>query len=130
MFLSSKTVQARHGFFCLFFKVFGGHMSFLGATGTPVLDFWVRSQSGFCLVMYIPRDPPLVLHLPTSWQSVRTVNSNTYDSFFKYFPHLIIPYLKCNGYLNFQLIRRKKQDLELTVSHLYLENRAFNVCSI
>ena len=23
-----------------FFKVFGGHMSFFGATGTPVLDFW------------------------------------------------------------------------------------------
>ena len=27
--------------FCFaFLKVFGGHMSFLGATGTPVLDFW------------------------------------------------------------------------------------------
>ena len=25
--------------FFFFFKVFGGHMSFLGATGTPVLDF-------------------------------------------------------------------------------------------
>ena len=23
-----------------FLKVFGGHMSFFGATGTPVLDFW------------------------------------------------------------------------------------------
>ena len=23
-----------------FYKVFGGHMSFFGATGTPVLDFW------------------------------------------------------------------------------------------
>ena len=27
-------------FFFFFFKVFGGHMSFFGATGTPVLDFW------------------------------------------------------------------------------------------
>ena len=27
--------------FFFFFKVFfGGHMSFFGATGTPVLDFW------------------------------------------------------------------------------------------
>ena len=30
-------------FFFFFFKnVFGGHMSFFGATGTPVLDFWWR----------------------------------------------------------------------------------------
>ena len=28
--------------FFVFFKVFGGHMSFFGATGTPVLDFWWR----------------------------------------------------------------------------------------
>ena len=27
-------------FFFFFLKVFGGHMSFFGATGTPVLDFW------------------------------------------------------------------------------------------
>ena len=27
-------------FFFFFFKVFGGHMSFFGAIGTPVLDFW------------------------------------------------------------------------------------------
>ena len=27
-------------FFFFFFKVFGGHMSIFGATGTPVLDFW------------------------------------------------------------------------------------------
>ena len=59
-------------------------MSFFGATDTPVLDFWWRlssgfqSQSGFCLiriveanVMYIPRDPPLVLHVPTSWWLAR-----------------------------------------------------------
>ena len=26
--------------FCFFLKVFGGHMSFFGATGTSVLDFW------------------------------------------------------------------------------------------
>ena len=29
-------------FFFFFLKVFGGHMSFFGATGTPVLDFWWR----------------------------------------------------------------------------------------
>ena len=28
--------------FFFFLKFFGGHMSFLGATGTPVLDFWWR----------------------------------------------------------------------------------------
>ena len=28
-------------FCCCFLKVLGGHMSFFGATGTPVLDFWV-----------------------------------------------------------------------------------------
>ena len=50
-------------------------MSYFGATGTPV---WIsgdvssafQSQSGFCLtriaeanVMYIPQNPPLVLHI-------------------------------------------------------------------
>ena len=52
-----------------FLKVFGGHMSFFGATGTPVLDSGdvssgFQSQSGF------PRDSPLVLHLPTSWSNI------------------------------------------------------------
>ena len=58
-------------------------MSFLG----PLVHlFWIsgdvssgfQSQSGFCLtgfyaeanVMYIPWDPPLVLHLPKSWQPI------------------------------------------------------------
>ena len=51
--------------------------------GSLVPLFWIsgdvssgfQSQSGFCLiriaeanVMYIPQDPPLVLHMPTSWQ--------------------------------------------------------------
>ena len=37
-----------------FFKVFHGHMSFLGETGTPVLDFWLcllwvsKPYSHFC----------------------------------------------------------------------------------
>ena len=56
-------------------------MSFFGATGTPVLNFWwcllwvskpewVLPYSLFAEanVMYIPRDAPLVLHLPTSWR--------------------------------------------------------------
>ena len=36
--------------FCLFvfLKVFGGHMSFFGATGTPALDFWVFALFAFC----------------------------------------------------------------------------------
>ena len=51
-------------------------MSFLGATGTPVLDFWWRllwvstpewvlpySLFAEANVMYILRDPPLVLHI-------------------------------------------------------------------
>ena len=64
-----------------FFKVFWRtHMSTFWATGTPVLDFWCRllwgSNSEWVLpylffaeanVMCIPRDPPVVLHLPTSW---------------------------------------------------------------
>ena len=55
-------------------------MSFCGATGTPVFDFWLCllwvSKPEWVLpyllfaeanVMYIPRDSPLVLHMPTSW---------------------------------------------------------------
>ena len=50
-------------------------MSYFGATGTPVLDFWwrllwVSKPEWFCLiriaeanVMYISWDPPLVLHV-------------------------------------------------------------------
>ena len=50
-------------------------MSYFGATGTPVLDFWWRllwvlKPEWFCLiriaeanVMYISWDPPLVLHV-------------------------------------------------------------------
>ena len=56
----------------------------VGWGGALVPLFWisgevssgVQSRSGFCLicffaesnVMYIPQDPPLVLHMPTSWQ--------------------------------------------------------------
>ena len=61
-----------------FFKViFGGHMSFLRATGNPCLGFLVTSplcfkaRVDFALftffaeanVIYIPQDPPLVLHM-------------------------------------------------------------------
>ena len=66
-------------------KVFGGHVSFFGATGTPVLDFWwclpwvskpewVLPYSLFveANVMYIAWDPPLVLHEPTSWRPVHS----------------------------------------------------------
>ena len=58
-------------------------MSFLGATGSPVLGCWLRllclSKPEWVLpyllfaeanVMYIPRDPPLVLHVPTSWPTI------------------------------------------------------------
>ena len=45
-----------------FFKVFGGHvhMSFLGATGTPVLDFWwrllwVSKPEWVCLIRFLCR---------------------------------------------------------------------------
>ena len=50
-------------------------MSYFGATGTPVLDFWwrllwVSKPEWFCLIriaeaniMYISWDPPLVLHI-------------------------------------------------------------------
>ena len=70
-------------FHVLFFKVFGAHMSiFLGGGGHwyPCFGFLVTSPHGFkarvgCLihiveanVMYVPWDPPLVLHLLTSWQ--------------------------------------------------------------
>ena len=34
------SIMCHKNFFFFFFKVFGGHMSFFGATGTPVLDFW------------------------------------------------------------------------------------------
>ena len=61
------------------------HVLFWRATGTPVLDFWwcllwgskpewVLAYSLFAEanVMYISLDPPLVLHLPTSWQPARS----------------------------------------------------------
>ena len=60
------------------------HVLFLG----PLVPlFWIsgdvssgfQSQSGFCLiriaeanVMYLPQDPPLVLHLLTSWKPARS----------------------------------------------------------
>ena len=61
-----------------FFKIILGghiHMSYFGATDTPVLDFWwyllwVSKARVGCLiciaeanVMYVPWDPPLVLHI-------------------------------------------------------------------
>ena len=62
------------------FSQITGHVSFFGATGTlcswflatSPLDFKARVGL-FCFfveanVMYIPKDPPLVLHMPTSWQ--------------------------------------------------------------
>ena len=71
--------------YCFFLKVFGGHihMSFFGATLTTVLDFWWRllwvSKPEWVLpyllfaevnVMYIPWDPPMVVHMPSSWRPV------------------------------------------------------------
>ena len=69
----------------LFFvkKVFGGHMSFLGTTGTPVLDFWWHLLWGSKPESVLPYSlffgggkcnvhsayPPLVLHMPTSWRA-------------------------------------------------------------
>ena len=56
-FLSSATLSNHRRDMVFFFKGFGGHMSFFGATGTPV---WIsgdvssgfQSQSGFCLIRY------------------------------------------------------------------------------
>ena len=75
-------VQGTTFFFFKTFKVFGEHVSFFGATGTLFwisgdISFEFQIQSGFCLicffvevgVVYIPWDPPLMLHMPTSWQS-------------------------------------------------------------
>ena len=59
-------------------------MSFFGGPWYPCFGFLVMSPLGFkarvgCLihiveanVMYVPRDPPLVLHLPTSWQTAHS----------------------------------------------------------
>ena len=58
-------------------------MSFFWDHWYPCFGFLVTSPLGFkarvdCLiriaeanVMYVPRDPPVVLHLPTSWQPAR-----------------------------------------------------------
>ena len=66
-----------------FMKFLGGrlHMSYFGATGAPVLGLWWRllwiAMAKLVLVyllfveaniIYIPWGPPLMLHLPTSWQ--------------------------------------------------------------
>ena len=55
-FINIIIKQTNHSFFKKK-KVFGGHMSFLGATGTPVwiygdVSFGVQSQSGFCLICF------------------------------------------------------------------------------
>ena len=77
----------------LFCKVFGRHMSFLG----PLVPlFWIsgdissgfQNQSGICLfhfftevnVVYIPQDPPLVLHMLTSWWPVSQLITSPYAS--------------------------------------------------
>ena len=73
-FRAFQLVDCTFFFHFHFFSV--GHMSYFWATGTL---FWIsgdvssgfQSQSGFCLirriaeanVMYIPGDPPLVLHI-------------------------------------------------------------------
>ena len=79
--------------FFFFFKVFGGHMSFFGGHWYPCFGFLVTSLLGFkarvgCLiriaeanVMYVPQDPPLVLHLPTSWRPARSQSC----------PHILLP---------------------------------------
>ena len=62
------------------------HMSYFGATGTPVcisgdVSSGFQSQSGFCLihiaevnVMYIPWDPPRVLHIANLLRGVDRVH--------------------------------------------------------
>ena len=68
-----------------FFKFWRTHVLFLGHW-YPCFGFLVTSPLGFKArvgsalfaifaevnVMYIPQDSPLVLHLPTSWQPVRS----------------------------------------------------------
>ena len=80
-------------FFFFFEKAFGGHMSFFWGHWYPCLGFLVTSPLGFkarvgCLiriaeanVMYVPRDPPLVLHMPTSWRPARSRSC----------PHILLP---------------------------------------
>ena len=61
----------------LFFKVFGGHMCPILELRDPVLDFWWRLLCvstpewvlTCLLVLQIFWDPPLVIHLSTSWQA-------------------------------------------------------------
>ena len=86
----SRYIFCKHGLYIYFIflkflgdthVLFGGHACPFWGPLVPL--FWIsgdvssgyQSQSGFCLiriaevnVMYIPRDPPLVLHMPTSWQ--------------------------------------------------------------
>ena len=93
---TTKNKQAYHfaypwfhevqSFFVVFFKVFGGHMSFFGATGTTVLDFWWRllwvskpewvlPYSLFCggeCNVHSPRSTYGATH--ASWQPVRSLS--------------------------------------------------------
>ena len=73
--------ELNRSFFSFFKKVFGGHMSFFGGHWYPCFGFVVTSPPSFKArvgsalftffaevnVMYIPSDPPLVLHVLTSW---------------------------------------------------------------
>ena len=52
-----------HWFPCFGFLV-TSPLGFKARVGSALFAFWEAN------VMYIPQDPPLVLHMPTSWQSV------------------------------------------------------------
>ena len=79
-FINKKVIRIC---FCFFLKFLADTCPFLGPL-VPLfwisgdISFGIQSQSGFCFihffaeanVMYILRDPPLVLHLLASWWSV------------------------------------------------------------
>ena len=79
-----------------------------------------QSQSGFCLirffaevnVMYIPWDPPLVLHLPTSWRPA--FQSVAYPH-----AHLVILYCYCYKLLSIIKIIKVQENLLTVYIFLY-----------
>ena len=90
---SSMSMSGDIGSFFFFKKFLADTRVLFGGHWYPCFGFLVTSPLGFkarvgCLiriaeanVMYVPRDPPLVLHLLTSWRPARSQSC----------PHILLP---------------------------------------
>ena len=115
-YLKQKRNSACHT--CFFLKFLADTCPFLGATSTPVLDFWWHlwvSKPEWVLpyllfaevnVMHTPQDPPLQLHMLTSWQPAHSQSLPHMHS-----PHAL-PTCMCRGgtYVGFEWAITRSED--------------------